>query len=124
MPGNETERILDGESLKAWGALTSDDGGHFIRDVVGVFISASNEVITNMRHATEAGDRAELKRLAHKLRGSSSSVGATALANRCSEFEAGVIGGHVDIQAGFRAIEKAFDAVATQLRKEYLQPED
>ncbi len=56
--------------------------------LVEVFLSDAQIQLAALRNALASGDPAALERAAHRLRGSSASLGAAALAERCAALEA------------------------------------
>jgi signal transduction histidine kinase/DNA-binding response OmpR family regulator/HPt (histidine-containing phosphotransfer) domain-containing protein len=58
-----------------------------LADFVGVYLRQSAELVAALRTAGAGGDAATVRVLAHTLRGSSATMGATTLADRCRAVE-------------------------------------
>jgi PAS domain S-box-containing protein len=76
-----------------------------------VFYAATPPLIGELREAVERGDAEECRRLAHKLRGSSETVGATRMATLSSALEQGGPGG----LAVVADLETAYDRTRDEL---------
>ena len=61
--------------------------GEGIRDVIGVFLEDTPQMIAEMRRCSAAGDMENLSRLAHSLKSSSGIFGADRLAAVCLALE-------------------------------------
>lgn len=84
------------------------------RQLVTLFASVSETILTQMRAASQAGDRAELRRLAHQLASSAGAVGLGQVFARASALERDMAG------AGPEAPVAAVEALA-QARDEALK---
>jgi two-component system, sensor histidine kinase and response regulator len=61
--------------------------GDVALQLLELFERAAAETLAELRAALDAGDRAEVRRLAHRLKGSARNVGATAMAQLSAELE-------------------------------------
>ena len=59
----------------------------FLQELVGIFLRDSRRMMAELRGAYERGDRAECKRIAHKLRGSCATIGARRMMKLTAEME-------------------------------------
>jgi CheY-like chemotaxis protein/HPt (histidine-containing phosphotransfer) domain-containing protein len=59
----------------------------FLRELLGIFVRDSRGMIADLRRAHEGGDRAEWRRIAHKLRGSCATIGARRMMKLTAEIE-------------------------------------
>jgi CheY-like chemotaxis protein/HPt (histidine-containing phosphotransfer) domain-containing protein len=64
------------------------DDDRFIHELLEKFIQEATATIPMLRNAMEAGDSVSVQRLAHRLKGMSSNIGSTAIANACRQLEA------------------------------------
>ena len=71
--------IIDPEAIEGLRQLNPDDGGEFMREIVGIYIEDTPKRIDELRKTLAAGDAAGFARAAHTIKGSSSNVGAQAL---------------------------------------------
>jgi HPt (histidine-containing phosphotransfer) domain-containing protein len=65
-----------------------DDALTMTREVIALFMADAPQRLAAMDSAIEAGDRVALAQAAHALKGSAGNVGATAIQQAASEFEA------------------------------------
>lgn len=79
--------VVDYEVLRDLAAVGADSGSGFMRDLMERFASDARGSLERMRACALAGDAPLLAREAHRLRGSSGTVGAVALAGECLEME-------------------------------------
>ena len=83
LPGRPRPAVLDRSRLEA---ILGGDAGK-LGALTQVFLRTSRETLAQMTQALEAGAVPDLGRLAHKLRGSASAIGADELAACCHEIE-------------------------------------
>jgi HPt (histidine-containing phosphotransfer) domain-containing protein len=63
------------------------DYGDLATELLALFETTATATIAELRAALEAGDRDEVRRLAHRLKGSARNVGANAMAERADALE-------------------------------------
>ena len=75
-----------------------DDYADIVDQLVDLFLSSTPPLLDELQTAADAGDRDELGRVAHKLKGSCQNIGATFMATLCRSIEAddGDVRGTVD----------------------------
>ena len=101
----------------------ADDGGHQFVQLVDTFVAQSATRLDDLRQAAEGGDFEALGRAAHTQRGSSTVMGAAALASACAALEAASKeGGGADVRARLEDVEAQLERAATALRLESQQP--
>src|SRR5262245_14862864 len=79
--------LLDFEVIHDLAEVTSDSGAGFLRNVLERFAVDAQDCIERMRQHARSGDTASLAREAHRLKGSSGTIGAILLAAECLEIE-------------------------------------
>ena len=85
--GSDESFVLDQAQIDT--LLSLDDGaGDVLAEIVGEYLARSDESRAELREVIAARDSAGAARAAHTLKGSSSNVGASALAAVCGEIEA------------------------------------
>ena len=112
--GPEPDPVRPVVDLSAMTALHGDD----TQGLVELFLSSSAGQLQQMGEALSGGNAAELRRLAHGLRGSASYVGAEQLAGRCLELEEAVDQGTADLRPHVEAIADAFSQVEDLLNRQ------
>jgi HPt (histidine-containing phosphotransfer) domain-containing protein len=78
---------LDMEVLNAFEQLQSGDGSDLIIELIDLYLQDSPERILAIRKASAAADWLLLKRAAHNLKGSSSTLGVRHVAEICEKLE-------------------------------------
>jgi two-component system, sensor histidine kinase and response regulator len=66
-----------------------DDYPDIVDQLVDLFLTSTPPLLAELRAAVDEGDRDELRRAAHKLKGSCQNIGATFMATLCRSIEAG-----------------------------------
>jgi len=79
---------IDPEAIAALKDLNPGDGGVFLKEIVGIYIEDTPRRLQDLRSSLAAGDVALFTRAAHTIKGSSSNVGAAALAALAGRVEA------------------------------------
>jgi len=80
-------RIVDYDVLRELAGVGTDSGCGFMTELMDRFASDARGTLERMRACARAGDSPRLAREAHRLKGSSATVGAVALASECLEME-------------------------------------
>ncbi|MFQ3582716.1 MAG: Hpt domain-containing protein [Chloracidobacterium sp.] len=108
---------LDPETIASLKAL--DDGDGFFAEIVSTFLGNARPTLSQLASAQAANDLPALERLAHKLRGAASTVGAQRLMALCSRLETAARQGTVvDAAADVETIETEFQRVVAALEVE------
>jgi HPt (histidine-containing phosphotransfer) domain-containing protein len=89
-----------------------DDYGDLAAELLRLFETTAAATLDEVRAAHEAGDRDEVRRLAHRLKGSARNVGATGMA----EFAAALEQDPHDAPAAIPRLEAALEPTCEQLR--------
>jgi HPt (histidine-containing phosphotransfer) domain-containing protein len=71
--------IIDPDAIANLRQLNPDDGGEFMREIIGIYIEDTPKRIEELKKTLASGDTAAFARAAHTIKGSSSNVGAQAL---------------------------------------------
>ena len=79
--------LLDLSVIRDLEEVTADSGPGFLRAVLERFTADALDGLDRMRRHARRGDTAALAREAHRLKGSSGTVGAILLAAECREME-------------------------------------
>ena len=80
-----TAPVLDPTVIESLRALSPDDGGEFLREIIGIFLSDTPERLAELDQSLGAGDQVKFTRAAHSIKGSAANVGTAALAGRRAE---------------------------------------
>jgi HPt (histidine-containing phosphotransfer) domain-containing protein len=84
------------------------DGPGICDKLIGLFLADTPLQFAKLREAAIRGDAADLERIAHRLRGSSASIGATRLLSHATDVETRARRG--DVAAAVAAVEAFEDA--------------
>jgi HPt (histidine-containing phosphotransfer) domain-containing protein len=101
-----TEKLIDATRVRIFRHEYADVAG----ELVDLFTSSTPPLVAELRDAVESEDAEEVRRTAHKLKGSCQSIGATFMATLCRRLEAGAPDPRravADLDAAFRATEAA-----------------
>ena len=83
----DQEPVLDPERLAALRSLDGDDEPDVSLEVVRLFLTSTEEGITQIEAALAAADPVELRAVAHRVKGSCGNVGANQLEALCRDLE-------------------------------------
>ena len=111
---------LDVEMLSSWRDLTEEGESDFLTEVIDIFLDSTPTIIEDLREASFRGDADAVQRLAHKLKGSSSNLGARSMAELCAALEDFANRGKPgDSKELLGQLEKEFTVVKNTLQKEW-----
>jgi two-component system, sensor histidine kinase and response regulator len=79
--------VLDAGALARLRELDPSGANHLMQRVLSAFRSSVARLVPQAREACAAGDMVGVRHVAHTLKSSSASIGATALAQVCGEIE-------------------------------------
>lgn len=85
--GALTTNMLDFEVLRAFEKVKSDDGSDVVIELIDLYLQSGSQRIITMLNAANEGEWALLKRAAHTLKGSSSTLGLRQIATICQDLE-------------------------------------
>ncbi len=97
--------------------LRAEVGPAVVGELIALYLVETPTIIAAMRQRQAAGDEVGLRRLAHKLQGSSGVLGAERLRHLCAALDGGrAVDGRSVGSGGLAAIEAEFGRVAQALR--------
>ena len=113
-----TTDMLDFEALTAFEKVKSDDGSDVVIELIDLYLQSTSQLIIAMLKAAREGEWASLKRAAHTLKGSSSTLGVRQIERICQDLEDAPLspGGNVHIL--MRLLESKFVEVKPVLIQE------
>jgi HPt (histidine-containing phosphotransfer) domain-containing protein len=79
--------VLAADALDRLRELDPQGAGQLLQRVFGAFQASIARLLPQLREASAAGDLASVNLVAHTLKSSSASIGATSLAQICGEIE-------------------------------------
>jgi HPt (histidine-containing phosphotransfer) domain-containing protein len=91
-----------------------DDYPDIVDQLLRLFLDSTPELLEELHTAVAGADAAELKRAAHKLKGSCQNIGATFMASLCLSLERD----DVDAAATLEQLDEAFLSTEAALRRE------
>lgn len=87
-PLSADEPLLDLEQLRALADLESEAGAFgYVAGLYELFAGDARQTLKRMRELLRCGDARSLMREAHRLKGSSGSIGAAGFSRSCREIE-------------------------------------
>ncbi len=89
MPGVDAGQaeVLDRGALQRLFELDPQGKGKLIERVVQAFVTSTERMVPQLRSAGQTGDSRAVKLVAHTLKSSSASLGATELSRLCADLE-------------------------------------
>ena len=116
--GALTTNMLDFEVLKAFEKVKSDDGSDVVIELIDLYLQGTARCINTMRNAANAAEWDLLKRAAHTLKGSSSTLGLLRIATICRDVEDASSSPGTDVPALMSWLELEFVEVKPVLISE------
>jgi len=108
--------IIAHEAIDALRAVSPDDGGKFLTELIDIFLADTPVRLDELANATANGDLATATRAAHSIKGSSGNFGAATLAKLAMEIEHAAKAGNLDeVRAKSPALAQAAAEVFTAL---------
>ena len=101
--------VLDAEALGRLRELDPRGDNQLLPRVLAAFKTSIARLVPQLREASAAGDLAGVRHVAHTLKSSSASIGATRLAQICAELETMIRVGRVD------SLGARVDAMCTEI---------
>lgn len=113
-----TPDMLDFEVLRAFERVKSDDGSDVVIELIDLYLQGTSQRIITMLNAANDGEWALLKRAAHTLKGSSSTLGLREIANICQDLEEASFSPGGDVHTLMSLLESKFVEVKSVLVQE------
>ena len=113
-----TTDMLDFEVLKAFEKVKSDDGSDILIELIDLYLRSSSQRIISMLSAARREEWALLKRDAHTLKGSSSTLGVRQIAKICQDVEDASLRPGGDVHTLMSLLESKFGEVKPVLIQE------
>jgi len=82
-----TDNIIDMRAIETLRELSPDDGGEFVRELIGIYLQDTPQRVAEIEQALTTQDAAIVMRAAHSIKGSSGNFGANRLAQLAAEIE-------------------------------------
>jgi HPt (histidine-containing phosphotransfer) domain-containing protein len=79
--------VVDCDVLTAFESVKSDDDQDIVIELIDLYLNSAPRRIEEIRNATGDDARCVIKRVAHTLKGSSSTLGLRGVANACQQLE-------------------------------------
>lgn len=113
-----TSDMLDFQVLRAFAKVKSDDGSDVVIELIDLYLHATAQRIITMRNAANAAEWELLKRTAHTLKGSSSTLGLRQMAKICQDMEEASLSSCADVHRLLSLLESKFVEVKPVLIRE------
>lgn len=99
-PGEVAETLIDEAILKELAALDEPESPSVVRGLIGDYLNETPAALSAIKQHLHAGETDELRRRAHKLAGTSASLGAKGVAEVCYRIEHSVARGETTVLPG------------------------
>ena len=113
-----TTDVLDFEVLNAFEKVKSDDGSDILIGLIDLYLQSSSQRIATMADAARRREWSVLKREAHTLKGSSSTLGVRQIAKICQDLECASLTRGGDVQTLMSLLKSKFAEVKPVLIQE------
>lgn len=114
----ESTMTLDRDKLNELRDYFEDDPA-FVPEMLEIYLADTKKVMAPLRQAVEASDTEALRKIAHKLKGSSSNVGAHRMVKLCKTLEElGKAGENEGAVTLLLEAEAEFEKLVIEIRKE------
>ncbi|MFO1216922.1 MAG: Hpt domain-containing protein [Burkholderiaceae bacterium] len=111
-----TPPVIDTAALKRLGELDPGGRAGLVTRLLRTYAESLQHLLAELRLARASADMAVLRRVAHTLKSSSASVGATAFSALCARAEAAAAGRGGELERLFDALEADSAGVAQAVR--------
>lgn len=109
--------VIDHGVLRELAGVSADSGTSFVLELAEIFAADARGALERMRACARKGDAGTLAREAHRLKGSSGTLGALRLAGECLEIERRArAGGCADLEARVDGALTLLDATRGGIR--------
>jgi CheY-like chemotaxis protein/HPt (histidine-containing phosphotransfer) domain-containing protein len=116
--GEAPDSLIDESILKELAALDEPGAPSVVRGLIGDYLAETPAALSAIKQHLHTGDTAELGRRAHKLAGTSASLGAKAVAEVCYRIEHGVSRGETAALPGLvEELEMRFTRTRSALQR-------
>lgn len=111
-----SEPTLHPEAIEALRAVSPDDGGRFLTELIDIFLQDTPLRLKDLADAVAAGNADGAMRAAHSIKGSAGNFGAQTLACLAFDCETAAKAGRLaEVTEKRPALEEAFAAVRREL---------
>ena len=115
--------VLDPGALTQLRALDPDGRHGLVGRIFSTYLTAASELLEQLNAAVQTGDAATVRRVAHTLKSSSSSIGALKFAALCADIEASIEPGRsVDFSAVQSLLTRELSGVLQAVRSTQRNP--
>jgi HPt (histidine-containing phosphotransfer) domain-containing protein len=117
-----SEPTLNPEAIDALRAVSPDDGGQFLTELIDIFLEDTPARLVEFQRCATSGDVATATRAAHSIKGSAGNFGAVPLAKLAAALEATAKSGQLSealtqlpaVEAEFARVKAALTALRAQ----------
>ena len=107
---------LDPDAIAALKAVSPDDGGAFLNELLDIFLSDTPQRINDIKECLAKGDAPTLTRAAHSIKGAAGNFGAKRLAAAAYQIEQhGKAANLAGIPALLPSLEAEYAAVKSEM---------
>jgi len=106
---------IDPARLRLLADLETSAGRAAIGELLQAYANDTRHGLLDLRETAQAGDRTAMRRLAHKMKGSSAMIGASHLAGLLAQVEAAAADPAADVRGPIATAERAFEAALVEL---------
>ena len=113
-----TTTILDPQAIDSLRAISPDDGGEFLNELIDIYLADTPQRIAEIEQCLASQNAGDLTRAAHSIKGSAANLGAAALRTAAEKLEHHArTQGLVAVEAFVAEIGAEFARAETELKK-------
>lgn len=119
----DEQKIIDESQLESLRELNEPGEDDIVTELIDIFVSHSPEALAQLKASVEQQNRDDVNKLAHKLKGSCSNLGAEVMRTKCQSLEEGAQTlSWEDIKPRCEEIEEAYHQVVHVLEQKWRKP--
>ncbi len=106
---------IDLARLRSLADLDTGAGRAAVGELLRAYVEDTRSGLTDLRNCAQAGDRIAVRRLAHRMKGSSAMIGAGHLAGLFEQVEAAAPNPAIEVSEMIAAAQRALEAALVEL---------
>lgn len=111
-----TTTVFRADTLDSLRRQLGDAGGDVVAELIGMYLVQGHELVAEIEGAGAAPDLLMLRAAAHKLKGSTATLGGDRLAAVCQRIEAAPPA-DLDVDGATREVRREFELLADELTR-------
>jgi len=106
--------VFRAETIESLRHQLGDRGGDLVTELISLYLVQAHDLVSQIEAAGAAPDLSLLRAVAHKLKGSSATLGGDRLAAACQRIEAAPLA-ELDVDRAIQQVRHEFEQLAAEL---------